>query len=197
MPEIANPPQFYLASQSPRRQELLSQLGLSFAVLSVDVPEQPGETESAADFVQRLAGEKAQAGWRLANQPMLPVMGADTVVVVDDLILGKPASRQQAVAMLGQLSGRQHRVMTAVAMAADNRLASVLSVSRVTMRDISEAERLAYCATGEADDKAGAYAIQGLAAVFISQLQGSYSGVMGLPLYETGQLLEDFDIKVF
>jgi len=190
-------PQFYLASKSPRRQELLSQIGLQFSVVSVDVPELHEEGEPAESFVKRLALDKARAGWALANQPAWPVMGADTIVVVDEHILGKPTDRDDAVAMLARLSGREHQVMTAVAMVNSDKSVVILSNNKVTMRETLEAERMAYCATGEADDKAGAYAIQGQAAAFISHLDGSYSGVMGLPLYETTKLLEDFDIKVF
>jgi septum formation protein len=184
----------FLASQSPRRRELLQQIGVYFELLPVDIDEaqQAGETPQAC--VQRLALEKARAGRALLPAGCSqPVMGADTLVVCGDAMLGKPADRAAALAMLQVLSGTTHQVITAVALAGDHE-ASCLSISDVTFRALTVAECEAYWETGEPRDKAGAYAVQGLAAVFISRLEGSYSGVMGLPLYETAALLKDFSI---
>lgn len=185
----------YLASQSPRRRELLAQIGVRFDVISVDVPEkrQPGEV--AAQFVERLALDKARAGWQRSSQDR-PVLGADTIVVLDDEVLGKPLDHADAESMLARLSGREHQVMTAVALVRAESEAMRLSISRVRFRDITAGECQAYAATGEPDDKAGAYAIQGQAAIFIEHLEGSYSGVMGLPLFETTDLLKEFGISV-
>jgi septum formation protein len=188
------PGKIFLASQSPRRRELLQQIGVYFEVLPVDVDEaqQAGETPQAC--VQRLALEKARAGRALLPAGCSqPVMGADTLVVCGDAMLGKPADRTAALAMLQSLSGTTHQVITAVALAGDHE-ASCLSISEVTFRALTVAECEAYWETGEPRDKAGAYAVQGLAAVFISRLEGSYSGVMGLPLYETAALLKEFGI---
>jgi septum formation protein len=184
----------FLASQSPRRRELLQQIGVYFELLPVDIDEaqQAGETPQAC--VQRLALEKARAGRALLPAGCSqPVMGADTLVVCGDAMLGKPADRAAALAMLQVLSGTTHQVITAVALAGDHE-ASCLSISDVTFRALTVAECEAYWETGEPRDKAGAYAVQGLAAVFISRLEGSYSGVMGLPLYETAALLKGFGI---
>lgn len=188
-------PDIYLASQSPRRRELLAQIGIHCEVVSVDVPETRQVNESPEDFVQRLALDKARAGWQVSDQAC-PVLGADTIVVLGDRILGKPVSDEDAEAMLAALSGQTHTVMTAVAMIKDEHQAIRLNISQVTFRETTELERQAYIATGEPADKAGGYGIQGHAAVFIQQLQGSYSSVMGLPLFETGQLLEEFAIPV-
>jgi septum formation protein len=189
----------YLASQSPRRRELLEQIGVRFEVISVEVAEQRKPGEVAAQYVERLALDKARAGWQYSAQDR-PVLGADTIVVLDDEILGKPTDRAEAEAMLAQLSGREHRVMTAVALvgvlAGERHEAMRLSISRVRFRQTTVAERQAYCATGEPDDKAGAYAIQGRAAIFVEHLEGSYSGVMGLPVFETADLLREFAIPV-
>lgn len=189
----------YLASQSPRRRELLEQIGVHFDVVSVDVPEQRQPGEVAAQFVERLALDKARAGWQHGARGR-PVLGADTIVVLDDEVLGKPVDRAGAETMLARLSGREHRVMTAVALvgvlAGEEHEAMRLSISRVRFRQTTTAEREAYCATGEPDDKAGAYAIQGRAAIFVEHLEGSYSGVMGLPLFETADLLREFAIPV-
>lgn len=189
----------YLASQSPRRRELLAQIGVRFDVISVDVPEQRQTGEIAAQFVERLALDKARAGWQHSPKDR-PVLGADTVVVLDDEVLAKPADRTEAEVMLGRLSGCEHRVMTAVALvgnlAGEHHEAMRLSISRVRFRETSLEERRAYAASGEPDDKAGGYGIQGLAAVFIEHLEGSYSGVMGLPLFETADLLKEFAIPV-
>ncbi len=192
----------YLASASPRRRELLAQIGLRIDVVSQSVTEHLLDNESPENYVQRLALEKAQAGLRVPDiHRQCPVLGADTAVVMDDCILGKPASEAAALAMLKQLSGRTHRVLSAVAVVGkDNlgqdRVETCLSQSRVRFRRIDEQECLAYWHTGEPADKAGAYGIQGLGAVFIEHLEGSYSGVMGLPLFETSELLYRFGIKV-
>jgi len=176
----------HLASQSPRRRELLAQIGIRHDVLEVEVDETPRGGEAPAEYVLRLALAKARAGHRL--RPDRPVLGADTAVVQDDRILGKPLDRQDAAAMLAQLSGREHRVLTAVALVGD-REETRLSVSRVRFRPIDAAEAAAYWETGEPADKAGGYAVQGLGALFVESIGGSYSGVMGLPLFETGELL--------
>ena len=189
-------PDLILASQSPRRSELLHQLGLDFSVLTSDVPEVVEQAEQAEAFVQRLALDKARAGWQLSDQKC-PVMGADTVVVLDGMILGKPADPADARDMLMELSGRSHIVMTAVALVQEDKEALRLNQSTVTFREISAQECRDYVATGEPLDKAGAYAVQGHAAIFIKDLQGSYSGVMGLPLFETAELLEEFNIPLF
>jgi septum formation protein len=180
----------YLASSSPRRQALLSQIGVPFRV-------QPPETDEAAlageeprDYVLRVAQAKAEAVWQALPQAQRrPVLAADTAVVVDGSILGKPGNAREAAAMLACLSGRSHEVLTAVVLHLGIRSEHRLSSSRVVMRAISAAEQEAYCRTDEPLDKAGAYGIQGCGAVFIESMSGSYSGVMGLPLYETASLL--------
>lgn len=196
-------PDIYLASASPRRRELLAQIGLRVELVSQSISEHCLENETPEDYVQRLALEKAQAGLAVlgAKQPR-PVLGADTTVVVDDQILGKPENEVAALAMLAQLSGRTHRVLSAVAVVGKDNLgqdrAEVrLNENRVSFRVIGEAERRAYWRTGEPADKAGGYGIQGLAALFIERLEGSYSGVMGLPLFETGELLRQFGVEAF
>ncbi len=187
----ADRPQLLLASRSPRRRELLGQLGLRFAVADPDVDEAPGPGEAAEDYVRRVARDKARAGARLAaaHDPALPVLGADTCILLDGRTLGKPADADEALDMLARLSGRGHLVLSGVAVAWDGRVADALSRSAVHFRPLSEAERRAYVAHGEPLDKAGAYAIQGLGAMFVTHLEGSYSGVMGLPLFETARLL--------
>jgi len=185
-----------LASRSPRRRELLHQIGVDFNVIDVDVDEQRRPHEPAEEFVARVALDKARAGrGALPVGSPMPVLGADTAVVVDDEILGKPQDGADAGRMLSLLSGRTHRVLTAVALVAGRETVCV-SASNVTFRTLDDAECAAYWASGEPADKAGAYAIQGLAAVFISNLEGSYSGVMGLPLYETATLLQESGITV-
>ena len=189
----------YLASLSPRRRELLQQMGVPFQVVEVETDESPLPAEAADAYVSRLAAAKAAAGWRatrsvgLGSRPA-PVLGADTVVVLGEAILGKPTDRQHAERMLGELSGRTHRVLTAVAVCTDSGVQSRISRSEVTFRRIDAVERAAYWDTGEPADKAGAYAIQGFAAVFIADLRGSYSGVMGLPIFETAELLDAADV---
>lgn len=188
----------YLASLSPRRYELLNQLGIAFEILSVAVDETPLKGELPSCYVSRLALAKARAGQEsLQGKPLLPVLGADTIVVVDELILGKPRDRNEGLAVLAALSGRAHRVLSAVALVKGDREAVRVQESRVCFRTLSSAECRAYWDTGEPADKAGGYAVQGRAAAFISELQGSYSGVMGLPLFETTELLREFGICVF
>lgn len=181
---VPNP--ILLASASPRRKALLRQIGVPFQALPMDVDETPKAGEQAADYVLRLAVAKAQAG--RAQQPMA-TLGADTVVIVDNAILGKPRDQAHAEQMLMQLSGRAHAVLTAVALVDERGLQTRLSTSRVWMRKLSDEEIAAYWRSGEPRDKAGAYAIQGFGATFIERLEGSYSGVMGLPLFETAELL--------
>lgn len=177
-----------LASASPRRQELLRQLGIPFEAYSADISEQANQGEPPARLVLRLAQEKA-----LFLQPRFPeriLLGADTMVVLDQLCLGKPANKEQAVETLQRLAGRTHEVMTAVALVSGaGLLQSRINISRVQFRPLALAEIQAYVETGEPMDKAGCYGIQGMAACFIERLDGSYSGVMGLPLFETAALL--------
>ncbi|MDQ2069960.1 Maf family protein [Natronospira bacteriovora] len=187
-------PRLILASQSPRRRELLEQIGLTFDVIPADINESVQAGELAVDFVARMAREKAEAVAR--QQPDALVLGSDTAVVVDEHILGKPADKADARRMLGLLSGREHAVLSAVALIVPGQAERVITqVSRVRFRSISETEMHAYWRSGEPKDKAGAYAIQGLGAVFVEHLSGSYSGVMGLPLFETARLLEEAGIS--
>jgi len=180
----------YLASQSPRRHELLGRLGLPFGTLEVDVPERREPGEPAEDYVRRVAREKAGAGLlKVVGAPGALVLGADTEVVLDDEVFGKPRDAADAAAMLRRLSGRTHQVLSAVWVLSAGCELQALSVSEVTIAPLDEADIAAYVATGEPDGKAGAYAIQGPAQAFISHLSGSFSGVMGLPLHETAQLL--------
>ncbi len=186
------PDMFYLASQSPRRRQLLESVGLQFAILAPDVDERVLDHETPEEAVQRLALEKAAAGaamLRREARPARPVVAADTVVVIDDQVLGKPADAGQAYAMLAQLSGRTHRVLTAVALQDGEERVHRLSDTRVTMKSLARWEMECYWATGEPADKAGAYAVQGIGSGFVARLEGSYSGVVGLPLYETRELL--------
>ncbi len=191
----------YLASRSPRRRELLSQIGVRYHLLlfrarpesppDVDESMLPGEAPEV--YVERMARAKAEAGWkllRLRNLPLAPVLAADTTVALEGRIFAKPVDRKEAADMIAALSGRRHEVLTAVALKRDEELASALSRSAVQFKSLTPEEIAQYVATGEGDDKAGAYAIQGRAARFIVELHGSYSGVMGLPLYETAQLLD-------
>ena len=182
--------QLYLASRSPRRGELLNQIGVRFAQVEADVDETPGPGESPEDYVRRIAIEKARTGRSaVPTQDPRPVLAADTAVIVDGEILGKPLDRPDFLRMMERLSGRTHQVLTGVALARSGEVWYELSTSRVGFRVIDEREQLAYWASGEPCDKAGGYGIQGLGALFVADLQGSYSGVMGLPLYETGCLL--------
>jgi septum formation protein len=185
----------HLASGSPRRRELLAQIGVSFVTLSASIDETALPNEPAERYVERLAREKALAGLTTLEQPQTAVvLGADTSVVLDGRILGKPESRAEALATLAALSGREHQVLTAVALASVERVESRVVTSRVRFRPLRPGEAEAYWETGEPCDKAGSYGIQGLAAVFVSQIEGSYSAVVGLPLCETAQLLESFGI---
>jgi septum formation protein len=180
----------YLASGSPRRRELLQQIGVSFRVVGTAVDESIRSAETAPAYVLRLAAAKADAGWeRSRDAGEAAALAADTAVILDGKILGKPADRQDAEDMLRQLSGRTHEVLTAVALRTGNGVLTRISRSEVTFRSLAAGEIQAYWDTGEPCDKAGAYAIQGRAAVFIADLRGSYSGVMGLPLFETAELL--------
>ena len=195
----------YLASQSPRRRQLLEQLGVRYELLLPDDDEDaealeavlPGE--APALYVQRVTALKLQASLaRLKRRqwPVAPILCADTTVALGRKILGKPASDAQARAMLQDLSGRDHRVLTAVAMGQGRRTLSLLSQSRVRFAPLSSSWIAAYVASGEPHGKAGAYAIQGRASVMMSSISGSYSGIMGLPLFETGQLLRSFGFKL-
>lgn len=186
----------YLASRSPRRNELLARLDRPFQALDLHVPEVRAADESAADYVQRVAADKARAGLALVtHDPDAVVLGSDTEVVLDGRVFGKPADAADACAMLRTLAGRTHQVMTAVALVAAGREQGVLVVSEVTFAAIDEDRIAAYVASGEPMDKAGAYAIQGGAERYIRHLAGSYSGVMGLPLQQTEQLLQTFELK--
>ena len=190
-------PDLYLASRSPRRRELLEQIGLHYQVILPDVPEQPLPGELPSAYVMRLALEKAQAGWQMiVDQAPLPVLGADTVVVLDDEILEKPRDQADGLQMMERLSGRTHQVMTGMALVSGEQQLSRVSISQVTFRTTTAAERVAYWQSGEPADKAGGYGIQGLAATFIEQIEGSYSGIMGLSLYELSEMLADYQIKI-
>ena len=183
----------YLASGSPRRRELLTQIGVPFSVVSAPIDETPLPDESAPAYVERLARAKAAAGLACLEGPAV-VLGADTAVVLDGRILGKPENRKDALAMLADLSGREHQVLTAVALSDGQRVHSLCVTSKVRFRAISAEEAQRYWASGEPADKAGGYAIQGLGAVFVTGLSGSYSAVVGLPLSETAELLGQFGI---
>lgn len=184
----------YLASASPRRRELLQQIGVPFSLLAVSVDETPLPYEAAEDYVRRVALDKARAGLAVLPDANACVLAADTSVVLDQRILGKPADRADGLAMLAALSGRSHRVLTAIVLA--NRCACEVRLvdSEVEFRSIDASEAQAYWDSGEPRDKAGGYAIQGWGAVFVSQLHGSYSAVVGLPLCETAQLLDRFGL---
>ncbi|RZA11503.1 MAG: septum formation inhibitor Maf [Lysobacteraceae bacterium] len=185
----------HLASRSPRRAELLGRLGLEFGVIDLDIPEQQGPDEAAADYVRRVAREKAGAGLlEVVAVPGAVVLGADTEVVLDGEVFGKPGDAADAAAMLRRLSGRTHEVITAVSVVDAGREAQAVSISQVSVATLGEDDIARYLATGEWAGKAGAYAIQGRAQVFIEHLSGSYSGVMGLPLFETARLLRQFGL---
>lgn len=191
-------PQLHLASGSPRRRELLTQIGVKFTTLSADIDETPRVDETPTAYVERLARGKADAGLlSLANDPAYSsacVLGADTAVVLDGKILGKPVDEADALAMLTALSDREHEVLTAVAVVDEQRCETRTVSSRVKFRAIAPEEAHAYWVSGEPQDKAGSYAIQGLAAVFVESLTGSYSAVVGLPLCETAEILQRFGI---
>ena len=185
----------YLASGSPRRRELLQQIGVPFRLVSVAVDEAVLQGETPAAYVNRLAVAKADAGWqRSGGADGIPVLAADTAVVHDGQIFGKPGGRADAESMLRRLSGRTHEVLTAVALRTARGTECRLTRSEVTLRAIDAVEARAYWETGEPRDKAGGYAVQGRAAIFITDLRGSYSGVVGLPLFETAQLLVESGI---
>ncbi|HBK55773.1 MAG TPA: septum formation inhibitor Maf [Xanthomonadales bacterium] len=187
----------YLASKSPRRRELLSQIGLEFDLVDVWVDEQRAVGEPPDAYVVRVAREKAEAGLaRLAGRQDVLVLAADTEVIADDTVFGKPVDRDQAAAMLARLAGRDHRVLSAVWLMTEDRAECVQSRSRVWFAALSDAEIAHYVDSGEWRDKAGGYAIQGRAAALIERLDGSYSGVMGLPLFETRRLLAAFGVRV-
>lgn len=188
-------PTLHLASASPRRREILTTLGLRFSYAGEDVDEHRLEKESATDMVMRLACAKARAAEREHGDAA--VLGADTAVVLGDRILGKPESKDEALQMLAALSGRSHDVLTGVVVLHRGDAHTALSRSRVSFRRINSDEAERYWRTGEPGDKAGGYAIQGLAAVFVTELNGSYSGVVGLPIYETAALLGDIGIDIF
>ena len=184
----------YLASGSPRRAQLLAQIGLHITKIASDIDETPHENELALAYTERMAWQKSEQALALfvaahGTEPELPVLTADTSVAIDGLILGKPDNHAHAVTMLRMLSGRSHQVISSVVMWHQGQRSQATQVSDVTFRPLTEAEIQAYVDSGEADDKAGAYGIQGAAAVFIEHLSGSFSGVMGLPLFETAALL--------
>lgn len=181
----------FLASQSPRRQELLTQVGVSFSVLSLEVPEQQAPGETADDYVRRVARDKALAGWeRVRGQhPAARVLGADTEVVLDGIVFGKPRDADEAAFMLARLQGRCHQVLSGVCLVENGSVRQDLCATQVHVAPLSTADIQAYLRQGEFQGKAGAYAIQGRAAAFIARIEGSYSGVMGLPLFETLRLL--------
>ena len=188
-------PYIYLASRSPRRRELLAQIGVEHRVIEADVDETPRVGEAPRDYVVRLARAKAEAGWRTVVAQGLepaPVLAADTTVALGNDILAKPVDRADAAAMLARLSGRRHEVFTGIALRLGERAESTLSASEVAFAELDTKEIRAYVDSGEADDKAGAYGIQGRAGAFVAELHGSYSGVMGLPLHETARLLKAF-----
>lgn len=185
----------YLASGSPRRRELLTQIGVSFTAIGVDIDETPLDHETPSAYVERLARGKAEAGRRALDAGMDGcVLGADTAVVLDGRILGKPVDQADSMTMLLSLSGREHEVLTAIAILDGQRCESRVVRSLVRFRSITEQEAAAYWASGEPRDKAGGYGIQGLGAVFVAGLEGSYSAVVGLPLCETAELLGHFGI---
>jgi septum formation protein len=190
---MIQPPLLHLASTSPRRREILAALQLEFSVGHVDVDETPQAGETPADMVLRLAVAKAEAGFADAGNL---VLAADTAVVVDGRSLGKPADKHDCLAMLDALSGRSHKVLTGVALRGPDRTTTALSATGVYFREISRDEALAYWQSGEPSDKAGAYAIQGLGGVFVERIEGSYSGVVGLPVFETVNLLREAGLDV-
>ena len=187
---------YFLASRSPRRQQLLEQIGVRFDVLDIDIPEVRGADEPALDYVSRVAREKAGAGLlQVAAVPGAIVMGADTEVELDGEVFGKPVDAEDAKRMLGRLGGRTHRVISVVWCVSAGCEEHAVSVSEVTFAVFEQGQIDAYVATGEPFGKAGGYAIQGRAAAFVGHLSGSYSGVMGLPLFETAELLQEFGLS--
>jgi len=196
MPEHTSP-RFYLASASPRRRELLTQIGVPFELAPVDIDETPLANEGARAYVERLAQEKAAAAFARINHPDAVVLGSDTSVIIDDEILTKPADAADAKRMLQRLSGNRHQVFTAVAVLSQNRQQQVCVATDVDFRTLSDAEIERYIATGEPMDKAGSYGIQGKGAILVEKISGSYSNVVGLPLTETAALLTNFNIQVW
>jgi len=181
-----------LASASPRRADLLRQLGLSFRIHAANIDETPHNSEPAADYVKRLALEKARAAHSFLGSGT--VLGSDTAVIVDGEIFGKPTDYRDFTKMMTRLSGREHEVLSAIALIDDVKTAAALSVTKVCFRELTQDEIHNYWQTGEPEGKAGGYAIQGVAAGFIREISGSYSAVKGLPLYETSELLKKFDL---
>lgn len=192
---MENSPQIILASASPRRAELLSQIGVRYRVEVADIEEVVGD-ETPQQAVVRLATEKAQHIQGQQEKTILPILGADTIVVHREEVLQKPTCRADGLEMLSRLSGETHQVMSAVTVVSERGVQQRLNCSEITFRTITEMEREAYWAHGESSDKAGGYAVQGMAAIFIANLKGSYSGVMGLPLFETAQLLRETGVKL-
>lgn len=188
--------ELFLASKSPRRRELLTQMGVRYQCVGVNVPELREPDETPAAYVNRLAISKASAGF-VAGDSVHPALGSDTIVVCGQQVLEKPHSEGNAVEMLLTLSGCQHQVLTAVAVCLGERCEVICQTTRVTFRTITQSEARAYWASGEPGDKAGAYGIQGLGGIFVERIEGSYSGVMGLPVFETWQLLKAFDVPVW
>jgi nucleoside triphosphate pyrophosphatase len=184
----------YLASKSPRRKELLLQIGVEFECLSADIDESVRNNEAPLDYVQRIAQSKAVAGWSSnARKQEIPLVAADTSVVVGEQILGKPKSKQDAIQMLNMLSDNTHLVMTCVVVTNGLKTVNKTSVTEVKFAKLKEQQMLDYIATGDCFDKAGGYGIQGYAARFIENINGSYTGVVGLPVFETAQILEQFE----
>ncbi|MBU6290577.1 MAG: Maf family protein [Burkholderiaceae bacterium] len=203
---IPSDQKIYLASKSPRRRELLRQIGVDFEILMLrDTPgraeavsEIPHPNEDPEVYVRRVAREKGEAGWQTVlgrKLPLRPVLSADTTVSIDGKILGKPSDANEAMKMLRWLSGRTHHVLTAITVTAEGKMSEALSRSEVRFAHLDETSLRAYCATKEPYDKAGAYGVQGYAAQFIEFISGSYSGIMGLPLFETSRLLQRVGIK--
>lgn len=183
-----------LASASPRRAELLSQFGLLFEVKPVDIDETPREKETPTEYVRRLSAEKAQAAPRSLPLNSTAVLGSDTAVIIEDKIFGKPKDYQDFCETMMKLSGSEHQVMSAVTLLDSQQQETKISITQVSFRELTRSEIEHYWQTGEPQGKAGGYAIQGMAAGFIREIHGSYSGVMGLPLYETGELLRKFNL---
>jgi septum formation protein len=195
----SQPNKIYLASRSPRRAELLKQLGIDFIVLPSDIDESPHFNEKSDDYVLRLASEKSQscyASLEAHQMTIYPVLAADTTVSIDGKILGKPQDDEDAFQMLSMMSGRWHEVHTGIAVSTKEGVSVAISSTKVEMMQLTDEKILAYIATGEPRDKAGAYGIQGLAGTLIKRIEGSYSGVMGLPIHETSQLLCHAGIRI-
>ena len=191
--------QIYLASRSPRRRQLLKQIGVNFEMRPVSIDETLEKGEAPADYVCRMARAKAEQGWLSLMQrklPLRPLLAADTVVVLRGKIIGKPDSLAHGRKMLSSLSGQTHKVLTAVAVISKDKIQESLSTTTIRFRDISQSEITSYLNGTESHDRAGSYAMQGRAAIFIIKISGSYSGALGLPIFETAQLLEKFNIKI-